>query len=88
LLKLFLILNFCCAFCSCKANSENFLQQLKTIEGKYEYVSASEVVEELNLLADVIKRRKEEKKSLSLISDIEEDCAVTKSEHLQTEFIL
>ena len=73
-------------------NSENVLQQLNTIEGKYEYVSASEVVEELNLLADIIKRRKEEnyqsKKTLSLFSDRGADYAVTKSEHLQTEFNL
>jgi hypothetical protein len=34
------------------------------------------------------QEKERRKKSLSLISDLEEDCAVTKSEHLQTEFIL
>jgi hypothetical protein len=50
------------------------------------------VVEELNLLAYIMKRRKEEnyqtKKSLSLIADLEADCAMTISEHFQTEFNL
>jgi len=50
------------------------------------------VGEALNLLADIIKRRTEEnyqtKKSLSLIADLEADCAMTKSEHLETEFNL
>jgi len=39
-----------------------------------------------------MKRRKEEnyqtKKSLSLIADLEADCAMTISEHFQTEFNL
>jgi len=58
----------------------------------YEYISASEVVEELNLLTDILKKRKEvnyqTKNSLSLIADLEADCAMTKSEHLQTDFNL
>jgi hypothetical protein len=50
------------------------------------------VAEELNLLAEIIKRKKEEnyqtKKLHHLNPDLEEDCPVTESEHLQTEFIL